>query len=104
MPLLVTGQPAEMVHSVVMLGRASEQEKIGVRDYVCLGFGSEQEFWQEEIILGLLEDVRNRKNSVDEIAAQFGVSRMKIMEKCGGVMDIAEVEAEKTVAMFNTAH
>ena len=40
----------------------------------------------------------DRKSAVEEVAAQLGVSRREILDKCGGLKTDAEIEAEKTLA------
>merc|ERR1719318_1480155 len=71
-----------------------EQESISVKDYVYLGYGSRGQFWKEDSTVSLLEEVRNRNVSVEKVAAQLGVSRKDILERCGGVKEQAEKEAD----------
>ena len=99
------GVTAEMVWSALKLDsfveeeefldheNPGEHESISVKDYVYMGYGSRSQFWKEESIIELLENVRNRNVSVKKMAAQFGVSRKDILERCGGVTDEAEREA-----------
>ena len=62
---------------------------IAVKDYVLLGYGTDEQFWKEQSILDLLDDVRNRNVSLEELAALTGVSRKEVDERCGGVKDKA---------------
>ena len=76
---------------------------IAVKDYVLLGYGTGKQFWKEQSILDLLDtDVRNRKVSLEKLAALTGVSRKKVNERCGGVKDKAEIEAEEKLAEDRT--
>lgn len=75
-------------------------EVMAVKDYVYLGYGSRTQFWKEQSILDLLEGVRNRKVSVEKLAALVGVSRREVVERCGGVKEEAEREAEIAVEVM----
>ena len=57
--------------------------------YVEQGFGISDSFWKKESMVKMLLDVRIRKTSLE---AQIGVSRLRIVEKCGGVRDNKVVE------------
>jgi len=78
----------------------SDQDVMSVKDYVFLGYGGRSQFWKEESTVELLENVRNRIMSVERLAALVGVSRREILERCGGVKDDAEMEAEKTLEVM----
>ena len=75
---------------------------IAVKDYVLLGYGTDEQFWKEQSILDLLDDVRNRNVSLEKLAALTGVSRMEVDLRCGGVKDKAEIEAEEKLAEYRT--
>ena len=67
---------------------------IAVSDYILNGYGSKNQFWKEQSILAVLEDVKNRNVSVEEVAALTGVSRKEVLDRCGGVKGKEEREAE----------
>merc|ERR1712013_418332 len=75
-------------------------EVIAVADYWSLGYGTREEFWWEQSIVDLLQDVRNRNISVEKVAALTGVSRNEVLGRCGGVKDEKEVEAERKIERF----
>merc|ERR1719470_673875 len=71
-----------------------QQESISVKDYVYRGYGSRSQFWKEDSTVELLEEVGNKNVSVEKVAAQLGVSRKDILERCGGFKEQAEKDAD----------
>eukprot|EP00092_Neocalanus_flemingeri_P024317 GFUD01026373.1.p1 GENE.GFUD01026373.1~~GFUD01026373.1.p1 ORF type:complete len:860 (+),score=265.23 GFUD01026373.1:148-2580(+) len=110
------GVTAEMIYYAVKRWEEVEQEEsnnpeqedneeqesfsVSVKEYVSMGYGSKVQFWKEQSTLDMLEDVRNRNTSAGEVAAQLGVSRREVLNRCGGVKEEAEIEAEKTLVMM----
>jgi len=93
------GVTAEMIYfSVQKEVLDQENGNISEREYVSVGFGSKSQFWKEQSVMAMLEDVRNRNITAEELAAQLGVSRKEVLSRCGGVKEEAELEAEKTIS------
>ena len=57
---------------------------------------SEKRYWSRGFMTSVLEDVRNRRLTVEEIAAKVGVSRREVKERVGSIKTAEELEKEKT--------
>ena len=79
------GVTDKMVSSAIRAAEVNREETFSLRQYVRQGFGTRDSFWKEESTVKMMLDVKNRKTSVEASATQFGVSRRRIVEKCGGV-------------------
>lgn len=58
---------------------------ITMQKYANLGLGSENDFWMEDSTKMLMDDVRNRARTVDDVAFEFGVSAHKIKGNVGKI-------------------
>ena len=71
-----------------------------VRRYLELGFGNKEEFWKESSTVEVLMGIRDREIVLENMAAEWGVSRSELLLKCGGLKTQKELEDERTLVLL----
>ena len=88
------GITPEMVYAVLQKDVKNNECLPSLDEFLDDGF-SQELFWAKWWVTELLNDVRNRVKTSAMVAAQFGVSRKEIEEKCGGIRSKEEIDEEK---------
>jgi len=92
------GITTEMLNSEIALKnypQCDDDDLPSLNEYVTNRSGGENRFWRNGRIRDYLDLVKERKISVEEAAAYFGVSRKMVDEKCGGIKSEEDLNAEK---------
>jgi len=89
------GVSPDMVSSVMGKNKTDTELNFTVEQYIKLGFGTKEQYWQENSTVNLLEEVRERVSSLDHAAFLLGVSARELQEKVGEIKTEEQVKREK---------
>jgi len=89
------GVSPDMISSVMGRNKPDQEMNFTIKQYCKLDFGTEEQYWQENSTMLLLEEVRERVVTLDQAAFQLGVSSRVLLEKVGEIKTEEQIKAEK---------
>ena len=96
---LELGVTSEMLFAAMMEKRGSRGGNVlpSLNEFLQRRGGTASKYWAEDRVVEMLEEVRNRRTSVPEVAFRLGVSRAQVLLRCGQIKSLEELEAERAL-------